>query len=145
MEANKMPYIEKDFPIEPIDEIAWSESNARKPIHHLHKWFARRVGSTFRALILSTFLDDDPMNYYYRKNELTNNEGKPPIVLDPFMGGGTTIIEGHRLGCKMIGLDINPLAWFITKKELEQVDKKKVEAEFKRIEKAVKDKILVFV
>jgi len=138
-----MPYIERDFPIEPIDEIAWSESNARKPIYLLHKWFARRVGSTFRALILGTFLDD-PMKYYYRKNELRNEEGKPPIVLDPFMGGGTTIIEGHRLGCKMIGLDINPLAWFITKKELEQVDKKNVEKEFKRIENAVKDKILSY-
>ncbi|OFV67938.1 MAG: DNA methylase [Candidatus Syntrophoarchaeum caldarius] len=139
-----MPYIERDFPIEPIDEIAWSESNARKPIYEMHKWFARRVGSTFRALILGTFLDDDPMKYYYRKNELKNGEGKPPIVLDPFMGGGTTIIEGHRLGCKMIGVDINPLAWFITKKEIEQVDKKKVEEEFKSIEMALKDKILSY-
>lgn len=139
-----MPYIERDFPIEPIDEIAWSESNARLPIYEMHKWFARRVGCTFRALILSTFFDDDPMKYYYRKNNLINNDGKPPIILDPFMGGGTTIIEGHRLGCKMIGIDINPLAWFITKKEIEQVDRKKVEEEYKRIEKALKDKILSY-
>jgi len=139
-----MPYIEKDFPIEPIDEIAWSESSSRKPIYLLHKWFARRVGSTFRALILGCFLDDNPMKYYYTKIQLKNAEGKPPIVLDPFMGGGTTIVEGHRLGCKMIGVDINPLAWYITKKELQLVDKKRVKEEFKRIEKAVKDKILSY-
>ncbi len=139
-----MPYIEKDFPIEEIDEIAWSESNpaGKRPIYLIHKWFARRVGSTFRALILATFLDDNPTKYYYQKVELKNSEGKAPVVLDPFMGGGTTIVEGHRLGCKMIGIDLNPLAWFITKKELEYVDKKKVEDEFKRIEKNVRDKIM---
>jgi len=139
-----VPYIEEDFPIEQTDEIAWSESNARKPVYLIHKWFARRVGSTFRALILGAFLDKNPMDYFYRKVELKNSEGKPPIVLDPFMGGGTTIVEGIRLGCKMIGVDINPLAWFITKKELEPVDIKKVEEAFKKIEKAVKDKILYF-
>jgi len=27
----------------------------------------------------------------------------PGVVLDPFMGGGTTIVEALRLGCKVIG------------------------------------------
>lgn len=34
-------------------------------------------------------------------------------VLDPFMGGGTAIIEGLALGRRMIGVDINPLAHFV--------------------------------
>jgi hypothetical protein len=34
-------------------------------------------------------------------------------VLDPFMGGGTTIIEGLGLGRRMIGVDINALAHFV--------------------------------
>jgi len=139
-----MPYIERDFPIELIDKIARSESNARKPIYHIHKWFARRVGSTFRALLLGTFLNDDPMSHYYEKKDLENSNGKAPVVLDPFMGGGTTIVEGARLGCKMIGIDINPVAWFITKKELDPVEIEKVENEFERIEKTVKDKILSY-
>jgi len=29
----------------------------------------------------------------------------------PFMGGGTTIVEALRLGCKVIGVDLNPVAW----------------------------------
>ncbi|MFX0067302.1 MAG: hypothetical protein ACFFC7_34695 [Candidatus Hermodarchaeota archaeon] len=142
-----MPYIEDDFPFEEIDVIAWSESNARKPISHFHKWFARRVGSTFRALILSTFLDINPMEYYYQKNELKREDGAP-IILDPFMGGGTTIIEGRRLGCKMIGIDINPIAWFITKTSLTPwfnlETKKKIEWQFKRIKNALKNKILIY-
>jgi hypothetical protein len=35
------------------------------------------------------------------------------VVLDPFMGGGTSIIEGLRLGRRMIGVDINSLAHFV--------------------------------
>lgn len=36
-------------------------------------------------------------------------------VLDPFMGGGTTIVEALSLGRKAIGVDINPLAVFISR------------------------------
>jgi DNA methylase len=35
-------------------------------------------------------------------------------VLDPFMGGGTTIVEALSLGRKAIGLDINALGHFVT-------------------------------
>ncbi len=35
------------------------------------------------------------------------------LVLDPFMGGGTGIIEGLALGRRMIGLDLNALAHFV--------------------------------
>ncbi len=34
--------------------------------------------------------------------------------MDPFMGGGTSIIEGLGLGRKMVGVDINALAHFVT-------------------------------
>jgi hypothetical protein len=36
------------------------------------------------------------------------------IVLDPFMGGGTSIIEGLCLGRFMIGVDVNALAHFVS-------------------------------
>jgi hypothetical protein len=36
------------------------------------------------------------------------------FVLDPFMGGGTSIVEGILLGRRMVGVDINALAHFIT-------------------------------
>ncbi len=35
------------------------------------------------------------------------------IVLDPFMGGGTSIVEAHALGRRPMGNDINSLAVFV--------------------------------
>lgn len=37
------------------------------------------------------------------------------IVYDPFMGGGTTLVEAMRLGRKGVGTDLNSLAVFVSK------------------------------
>ncbi len=36
-------------------------------------------------------------------------------ILDPFMGGGTSVIEGLAMGRRVAGIDINTLAHFVTK------------------------------
>ena len=46
------------------------------------------------------------------------------------MGGGTTVVEALRLGCKVIGIDLNPVAWFIVKTETTPVDIKELERAF---------------
>ena len=43
-------------------------------------------------------------------SEFSNPED---LVLDPFMGGGTSIIEGLALGRFMLGVDLNALAHFV--------------------------------
>ncbi|MFQ5858905.1 MAG: DUF1156 domain-containing protein, partial [Anaerolineae bacterium] len=145
-----MACIEHDFPIEGLNKIAQKEGNAKKPIYQMHKWWARRLGSVFRMLILAAFAEDDIRpgelwRRFYTRNQLTvERDGKrvPPIILDPFMGGGTTIVEALRLGCKVIGVDLNPVAWFVTKKEIEPVDLDALDAAFKQLEKTVAPKIL---
>lgn len=39
---------------------------------------------------------------------------KLPVVIDPFCGGGSTILEAQRLGFRTIGIDLNPLPVLIT-------------------------------
>lgn len=36
------------------------------------------------------------------------------LVLDPFMGGGTTVVEALALGREVLGVDLNSLATFVT-------------------------------
>jgi hypothetical protein len=58
--------------------------------HGFHTWPARMHPSTARALL-----------------SLGPSEG---AVLDPFMGGGTVLVEARVLGREAIGVDVNPLA-----------------------------------
>lgn len=147
-----MRYIERDLPIEGLNAIAEKEGNAKKPIYQIHKWWARRLGSIFRMLILAAFTEwDDSLSpeenqkllweRFYSKNELKSKEGNPPIILDPFMGGGTTVVEALRLGCKVIGIDLNPVAWFVTKKEIDPIDFQALDAAFKHLETTVAPRI----
>ncbi|MFO7683149.1 MAG: DNA methyltransferase, partial [Chloroflexota bacterium] len=88
------------------DELAQLESYNKhiyRPNTYLHKWWARRCGSTFR-LILKSLAADEARADYYAAGGLA---GK--IVLDPMMGGGTTLHEAIRLGANVIGVDIDPI------------------------------------
>jgi len=65
-------------------------------------------------------------------------------VLDIFMGGGTTLVEGARLGFQMVGVDLNPVAWFVTRNELACSDPAQVQALFEDIEDKVKPLVQPF-
>jgi adenine-specific DNA methylase len=64
-------------------------------------------------------------------------------VLDPFMGGGTSLVEASRFGAEVVGNDLNPVAWFVTKKQLEagQTDVEELEAAFEQVKEDVAEEI----
>lgn len=64
-------------------------------------------------------------------------------VLDPFMGGGTSLVEASRFGVKSTGYDLNPVAWFVTKKELEagQTDSDELKDRFEQVRDNVAEEI----
>lgn len=69
------------------------------------------------------------------------DEREPITVLDPFMGGGTTIVEALRLGAHVVGVDLNPVAWFIVKKETDGCDLDALQRAFEQVEAAVAEEI----
>ena len=42
------------------------------------------------------------------------------------MGGGTPLLEANRLGCDVVGYDINPMAYWIVRQEIEHLDLERV-------------------
>ena len=126
--------IEEGFPIVEINRLAEPERNAFKPIYQMHKWFARRASCVFRAILLGALkpAGTDIMEEFY-KDHTHDPDTNGKVILDPFMGGGTTVVEALRLGCKVIGIDLNPVAWFIVKTEVEPVDLDELRAAFDRL------------
>ncbi|GFP37683.1 hypothetical protein HKBW3S44_01360, partial [Candidatus Hakubella thermalkaliphila] len=143
---NQYYAIEDSFPVVEINRLAIPERNAFKPIYQMHKWFARRASCVFRAILLGCMkplaLDENGkplksgaeviMEEFY-KDHTNDPDTKGKVILDPFMGGGTTVVEALRLGCKVIGIDLNPVAWFIVKTEIEPVDIDELKASFDRL------------
>jgi putative DNA methylase len=136
-----MTYIEKDFPSEWLNQIALAEGNSKKPVYQMHKWWARRLGCILRMILLGCFEPSHLSALEIRRHFLSGLDLQGKIVLDPFMGGGTTLVEALRLGCKVIGIDINPVAWFITKKEIEPVNLEDLERAFRHLDATVGEKI----
>ena len=132
--------IEVGFPIVEINRLAVPERNSFKPIYQMHKWFARRASCVFRAILLGVLkpavqadgTPTDLMEEFY-KDHSNDADTRDKVILDPFMGGGTTVVEALRLGCRVIGIDLNPVAWFIVKTEIEPVDLDALEAAFERL------------
>jgi hypothetical protein len=126
--------IEEDFPIVVINRLAVPERNSFKPIYQMHKWFARRASCIFRAILLGALkpAGTNIMEEFY-KDHSNDPDTNGKVVLDPFMGGGTTIVEALRLGCKVVGIDLNPVAWFIVKTQVEPVDLQELDAAFERL------------
>ncbi len=132
--------IEVGFPIVEINRLAVPERNSFKPIYQMHKWFARRASCVFRAILLGALKpafgpDGKPVDLMaeFYKDHTNDPDTSGKTILDPFMGGGTTVVEALRLGCKVIGIDLNPVAWFIVKTEVEPVDLKELDDAFKRL------------
>lgn len=112
--------IEQHFDIAFVAELALREKQIQqnyRPIIAVHKWFARRPGTLFRSLLLSEFGKQPVDQTYYHSNSLRGVN-----VADPFMGGGTPLLEANRLGCNVIGIDINPMAAWVVREEIEAID-----------------------
>ncbi len=148
----KLTCLEADFPIAQINALSNLEGNAGKPIYQMSKWWARRRSSVFRSMLVAaaTEAPADPneasklvWDHYYCNHQKAGSF-KHLKVLDCFMGGGTTLVEGSRLGMQMTGVDLNPVAWFVVKNELACSDPEQVKALFAEIERQVKPQIQPF-
>jgi putative DNA methylase len=135
--------IETDnFDFEFLSGLAERESWRKeiyRPIYHLHKWWAKRLGSVFRGILLGSLLPDDQT---VSENFYSHQDFASLSVFDPFMGSGTTIGEAHKLGLTALGRDINPVAVESVRIAFGPMDKRKLDEEFSRLALTVGKKLL---
>jgi len=130
-QLNQLRLIETDaFPFEFLSVIAEKESWRKeiyRPVYHVHKWWAKRLGSVFRGILLGCLLPEDGSleETFYRKQDFSGVS-----IFDPFMGSGTTVGEAHKLGCIALGRDINSVACESVRVALGPLDRNRLQRAF---------------
>ncbi len=132
------------FPFEALSDVAEAESwrkEVHRPIHYVHKWWARRLGTVFRASVIGALAPagSDVMGMLYGPTRFPD-----AVVFDPFMGSGVTVGEALKLGARAIGRDINPVAHFLVRNALARHDRAAVVRAFDALEREVAPKIRHF-
>jgi putative DNA methylase len=132
------------FPFEALSDVAETESwrkEINRPTTHIHKWWAQRLGTVFRAMTIGAFAPSgtDIFDLFYKPVRIPGG-----TVFDPFMGSGTTLAETVKLGAQAIGRDINPVAHFLVKCALSVHDRKAILETYRAIERDVADKLRSF-
>ncbi|WP_328708487.1 DUF1156 domain-containing protein [Microbispora hainanensis] len=133
--------IEVALPLVEISRASKADKDRRVgTIKNLHKWFAAMPLPALRALIFASLVDDPesdgdrqellslirelvpadgsaPSEHIIREARKRIAEQNPalPIVMDPFSGGGSTIVEALRFGLPAVSSDLNPVAALITR------------------------------
>lgn len=133
--------IETALPLEAINAACKTDKDRKTgTIRNLHKWFAPMPVPALRALIFASLVDDpeeaedrarllglieklvasvvdDPPQDVLdaAMAAIAKSVGDLPTVLDPFCGGGSTLVEAQRLGLPSKGSDLNPIPVLISK------------------------------
>ena len=129
----------------PLDEINAAckadKGRAHGTIKNIHKWFAPMPLPAWRALLFAALVDDPgdeerraalldvikrlvasgadvPSAPVVREARKILADAYPrglPLVFDPFCGGGSTLVEGQRLGLPTLGSDLNPVPALVSR------------------------------
>lgn len=139
---HKRKLIEVALPLDEINAACKADKDRKTgTIRNLHKWFAPMPLPAWRALLFAALVDDpedDNKRVYLLdliKRLVASGADLPddevlvearallaqqfpagvPTVMDPFCGGGTTLVEAQRLGLPSYGSDLNPVPALITR------------------------------
>lgn len=104
------------------------EADTTKHVHRLHPYKGK-----FIPQLVEYFLDDKTDKFkkesYFQKED---------IILDPFAGSGTTLVQANELGMHAVGIDISAFNALINNCKVMKYDFADVQNEINRISKALK-------
>src|SRR3989338_2524151 len=107
----------------------YKEAETTKHVHRLHPYKGK-----FIPQLVEYFLDSHTDNFktktYFKKGD---------IVLDPFSGSGTTLVQSCELGMHAIGIDVSAFNSLIGNCKVMKYNLIDVQTEIGRITKALKE------
>jgi len=101
-----------------IESFGVVRATVHTPVYTMHKYWARRSWAVFRRIV-----------------QVFTKPGD--VILDPFAGGGTTLVEGLIARRRVIAIDVNPLAVRIMRHEVAPLDIQAYRRAVRRLGEAV--------
>lgn len=94
------------------------EYQRTKHVHRLHPYLGKFIPQLVEWFLARYFQPDD-------------------VILDPFMGSGTTLIQGNEMRMHTIGIDISPFNCLIARVKAAKYDVEKARSEILEVEQRV--------
>jgi len=121
------------------DDLNWAlsfshlrEKDTTKHVHRLHPYKGK-----FIPQLVEYFIDEHVDDF---KKEAFFKEGD--IVLDPFSGSGTTLVQAKEMGIHAIGVDVSRFNCMISDVKLFEYDLDALKEEVRKIQHAISSKLV---